>query len=156
MEESDATSHPSKEQLPTQLQTRIRIDAETGCWLWRVRPNSDGYGSASWQGRRRAAHRLIYELLIGPIPEALVLDHLCRVRCCVNPAHLEPVTVAENSRRVTAHLRDGPAPTYAERNRQRRLDPAYQYRERERELRRIATGKRRKARPGPGQGSIFG
>lgn len=50
-------------------------------------------------GKPRRAHRVAYELLVGPIPEGLVLDHLCRVRHCVNPDHLEPVTKRENERR---------------------------------------------------------
>jgi hypothetical protein len=70
----------------------------TDCWLWAGSINpTRGYGrifSKSDDGRWREsmAHRVMYENLIGPIPKALVLDHVCRVRSCVNPAHLEPVT----------------------------------------------------------------
>jgi hypothetical protein len=56
-----------------------------------------GYGRYS----HRFAHRIAYELLVEPVPEGLVIDHLCRVRNCVNPAHLEPVTNEENLRRGT-------------------------------------------------------
>jgi hypothetical protein len=74
----------------------------TGCWEWNLRLDKKGYGRTKLQGHRDQlfqAHRVMYELLIGPIPDGLQLDHLCRVRHCVNPIHLEPVTSAENSRR---------------------------------------------------------
>jgi hypothetical protein len=69
-----------------------RFDRSDGCWVWNGAPMNTGYG----QYRNRLAHRLVYELLVGPIPESLTLDHLCRNRICVNPAHLEPVTFKEN------------------------------------------------------------
>jgi hypothetical protein len=67
-----------------------------GCWLWEGAINSQGYGNF-WDGVRFVkAHRFAYECLIGEIPEGLTIDHLCRVRHCVNPSHLEPVTMREN------------------------------------------------------------
>jgi hypothetical protein len=70
----------------------------TGCWLWQAGTTSNGYGKfrLSHRGRTVRAHRYAYELLVGPIPDGLQLDHLCRNRVCVNPAHLEPVTAREN------------------------------------------------------------
>lgn len=59
-----------------------------------------GYGSIRVQGKARLAHRLAYELLIGPIPHGLVIDHLCMNKACCNPYHMEPVTIGENSRRA--------------------------------------------------------
>ena len=62
------------------------------CWIWLGSSNDEGYGQIKANGRSAYTHRLSYELLVGPIPQGKVLDHLCRVRQCVNPSHLEPVT----------------------------------------------------------------
>ena len=72
---------------------------ENGCWIWRWYVHSSGYGMVRVEGRARYAHRVVYEQLRGPVPDGLELDHLCRVRRCVNPEHLEPVTRSENLRR---------------------------------------------------------
>lgn len=64
----------------------------TPCWVWQRFINPGGYGMLKIDGRTKVAHRDSYERLVGPIPEGLELDHLCRVRACVNPDHLEPVT----------------------------------------------------------------
>mgnify|MGYP001599849985 CR=1 FL=1 len=69
------------------------------CWIWTAFIRSAGYAHVSWDGQTRDGHLIAYELTIGPVPEGLELDHLCRVRRCVNPLHLEPVTRAENLRR---------------------------------------------------------
>ena len=65
------------------------------CWLW-VGFLRDGYGSMLLDGKRSGVHRISYQWLVGPIPDGLQLDHLCRVRNCVNPEHLEPVTQRVN------------------------------------------------------------
>lgn len=72
---------------------------ENGCWIWNAKARRGGYGLIGIDGKSYRAHRWMYEQLVGPIPEGLQIDHLCRVRECVNPAHLEPVTHAENGRR---------------------------------------------------------
>ena len=72
----------------------------SGCWLWMGYITPQGYGRSSEAGGKSDfAHRIAYRALRGPIPAGLHLDHLCRVRCCINPAHLEPVTPAETIRR---------------------------------------------------------
>jgi hypothetical protein len=77
-----------------------RIDKTDTCWLWRPPLTPAGYGQFfPTKGTRMLAHRFAYELLVGPIPQGLTLDHLCRVRNCVNPEHLEPVTIGVNGRR---------------------------------------------------------
>jgi hypothetical protein len=65
------------------------------CWLW-TGNQTHGYGSIRVEGHHLRVHRVVYEAMRGPIPEGLTIDHLCRVRNCVNPAHLEPVTAVEN------------------------------------------------------------
>lgn len=73
----------------------------SGCWLWTYQLDTKGYGVIGVPGRQSyRAHRLSYEVFVGPIPEGLQLDHLCSVRACVNPDHLEPVTHQENLRRA--------------------------------------------------------
>ncbi len=69
-----------------------KVEARDGCWTWVAAKTSDGYGTFTVQGATYRAHRVAYETLAGEIPNGLVIDHLCRVRLCVNPAHLEPVT----------------------------------------------------------------
>jgi hypothetical protein len=85
--------------LPERWLRRIEVDA-AGCWLWTGYIAPNGYGRTSF-GQQRGAyvHRVVYEVLVGLIPPGLHLDHLCRVRHCVNPDHLEPVTPGENVRR---------------------------------------------------------
>ena len=90
------------------LLAKIDVDPGAGCWLWTGGKGANGYGQIGvgsvLDGSRRlaAVHRVAYEEMVGPIPDGLVLDHLCRTRSCVNPDHLEPVTFEENVRRGEA------------------------------------------------------
>lgn len=77
--------------------------APGNCWVW-LASTAKGYGNIRTEAGNRYAHRLAYELLLAPIPEGLHIDHRCRRPRCVNPAHLEPVTNAENARRANAGL----------------------------------------------------
>lgn len=88
--------------LAERLWSRIRRD-EKGCWLWTGAITAQGYGSLRINYEGLLAHRVMFELLVEPIPDGLHLDHLCRVRACCNPAHLEPVTCGENLRRSPLH-----------------------------------------------------
>lgn len=82
-------------------ETRIwaNIKEENGCWLWTRSLDSRGYAQIRVNGVLTLAHRFIYKILIGEIPDGLVIDHLCRVKRCLNPYHMEPVTSAENTMR---------------------------------------------------------
>lgn len=82
------------------LEQRIMRDPNSGCWIWTGTLNPYGYGVIVVGKKNKQAHRLMFELARGPIPDGLVIDHLCRNRCCVNPQHLEPVSAAENTRRA--------------------------------------------------------
>lgn len=73
--------------------------ASNGCWEWQGARTGDGYGAQRFRGRLELTHRISYLLHVGPIPDGLVIDHVCRNTICCNPEHLEAVTQGENVRR---------------------------------------------------------
>ena len=77
------------------------VDVRGECWVWNKSTThaAHGYGQISIDGKLKLAHRVSYEEYVGPIPEGLGLDHLCRIRACINWRHLEPVTNKENCER---------------------------------------------------------
>ena len=79
-----------------------KVEKTDTCWLWTGSLTSEGYGKMRADGREQYIHRLSYELTNGPVPDGLVVDHLCRVRHCCNPEHLEAVTLKENTLRGEA------------------------------------------------------
>jgi hypothetical protein len=99
-----------KRNTPADFWSNVDIGGPEECWPWKLHISIKGFGRVGYQGRRVLSHRLSYELAVGPIPDGLVLDHTCHTadcaagnacvhRSCCNPAHLEPVTAAENTRR---------------------------------------------------------
>lgn len=70
---------------------------DTQCWIFDGALFNNGYGHMRVEGKDWVAHRYYYEFYVGPIPDGLVVDHLCRVRACCNPEHLEVVTIQENN-----------------------------------------------------------
>lgn len=95
---------PDPETLAERLSRHSTPEPNSGCILWLGGCSPAGYGIVWWEGRLWAAHRKSYELAKGPIPAGMQLDHLCRARCCINAAHLEVVTHAENVRRGNSGL----------------------------------------------------
>ncbi len=85
--------------LQDRFMAKVFPEPMSGCWLWDGASTYHGYGHFKYDGRTQTAHRVAWELFKGPIPEGREIDHLCRVRCCVNPDHLEPVTHLVNIRR---------------------------------------------------------
>ena len=82
--------------LKRRLMKMVMMVTESGCWIWTGIPNKEGYAKTIVKKKTKLVHRLMFELHNGPIPDGLTLDHGCRVRCCVNPYHLEPATHKEN------------------------------------------------------------
>jgi len=77
-------------------------EPNSGCWIWLGHLTPKGYGRIQWGGTEIYVHRAAWLFFRGPIGNGLEIDHLCRMRCCVNPDHLEPVTHADNVRRSDA------------------------------------------------------
>ena len=99
----------SRKPRPAEVRFWKKVNKTEGCWLWTA-AWMRGYGKF-WSGERLVpAHRWAYEAEVGPIPEGLQLDHLCRNKRCVRPDHLEVVTGAENTRRALAGIHKSHCP----------------------------------------------
>ena len=85
--------------LEERFDEKYTVNEETGCWEWTGARSPEGYSRIGHQGNACYGHRIAHERYIGPIPAGLEVDHLCRVRHCVNPAHLEAVTHSVNVQR---------------------------------------------------------
>jgi hypothetical protein len=77
-----------------------RTEPDGDCLVWTGWKNDDGYGYVHHQERDQPVHRVLYTLAVGPIPDGHEIDHTCNVRACIAAGHLEPVTHAENQRRL--------------------------------------------------------
>lgn len=82
--------------LLDRLLPKVQHDPETGCLVWVAARSVEGYGRVSVEGRSQLAHRVVWELYVGPIPEGMTIDHLCNRPSCVNIAHLRVASQREN------------------------------------------------------------
>lgn len=134
---------------PSEDRFWAKVDKEghAGCWIW-TGARLSGYGMFWEDGRTRRAHRFAYELLVGGIPEGLVLDHLCRNPECVNPGHLEPVTQRENTMRGEGFAPVNAAKTHCKHGHSLTEDNVYRRRDGRRMCRpcQLAAVKRRSER----------
>lgn len=87
---------PTPAMLTGYFWTRVHVATFDACWQWLAGRTSRGYGATYVNGGQQPAHRVAYQAAYGPIPQGLVIDHLCRNRACCNPNHMEPVTPREN------------------------------------------------------------
>jgi hypothetical protein len=93
--------------LPASFWARTR---PTDCVIWVAHVDNKGYGTFKIDGVTQLVHRLVYEATYGPIPDGMTIDHLCRVRNCIKPEHMEVVTSAENTRRGYRYVIPLPEP----------------------------------------------
>jgi hypothetical protein len=89
-------AHPRRKKLDREWLLASSLTVDSGCRVWRLARDRYGYGRIKTGGSHRGAHRVSYELFVGPIPDGMHLDHVCRNRCCINPDHLRVVTPVEN------------------------------------------------------------
>lgn len=123
---------------------KYEVDVESGCWNWTAAKGVGGYGRFRSGGREPIVlpHRWSYEHYVGPIPDGLQIDHLCRNPSCVNPAHLEAVTASENCQRASPDCCPHGHP-YTDENTSRWADGKKRCRECKREKNRAAYYRRK-------------
>lgn len=88
----------------------VDMGYKTPCWIWQFDADRNGYGSIRLPDSRQriAAHKYFFQKVKGPVPNGLDLDHLCRIKSCVNPDHLEAVTRSVNMKRAWKHISKQP------------------------------------------------
>jgi hypothetical protein len=94
-----------KEVVKARFLKKIKKDKASGCWFWKASKLPSGYGTFSYNGRCSYAHRVSYELFVGPIPmdESLSVMHSCHFRNCVNPDHLSLGSHKENMAQISSN-----------------------------------------------------
>jgi hypothetical protein len=120
-----------------------KVDTSGDCWLWTASLSGSGYGQFFVGSRRWYAHRWSYDRFKGPIPDGLEIDHLCRVKVCVNPDHLEAVTHRENQRRGTSPVARNMDATHCIHGHEFTPENTIQYRNGKRACRECSRRKRR-------------
>lgn len=128
------------------LEDRIEPEPNTGCWLW-TGALSNGYGQARVEGKVINVHRYLWIRTNGPVPQGMELDHICRVRCCVNPLHLRAVSHRDNclESRVVSPFASNAAKTHCQRGHPFDDANTYRYRDGRRDCRaciRLRAGRR--------------
>lgn len=122
-----------------------QVEVTDECWLWQGGKTLHGYGQMSIDYRKTLAHRFSYELHYAAIPAGMEIDHLCRRRDCVNPAHLDVVTHAENMRRLVGRPTCPKGHAMTDENTLRRADTGHRLCRACRDERNRAAYQRRKA-----------
>lgn len=117
----------------------------TSCWLWAHDVERRGYGQISYKNKTFMAHRVMYENTYGPIPEKLTIDHLCEVTTCVNPEHLEVVTMGENNKRSSVISTINSLKTHCSNGHEFNKENTYLYKGKWRQCRICTTKRLRKA-----------
>lgn len=92
--------------VPLEERFWSKVQRGSSCWEWNACKLQSGYGSFKWNGRARPAHVVSYEITHGPVPKGMILDHICRVRSCVRPSHLRPVTDKQNGENRDGSIRN--------------------------------------------------
>lgn len=115
------------------------VEFRDGCWIWTGKISTKGYGQ--YGKRSLLAHRASYETFVGPIPSGLTIDHLCATKACVNPAHLEPVTLRENCRRRDIYYGIGSAKTHCPQGHEYTAENTYVNKTNQRHCRKCANAR---------------
>lgn len=114
--------------IPLAIRFWQKVVKSEGCWEWTGAHDGGGYGHIKVDGKMLKAHRISYEWARGEIPPSLDIDHLCRNRSCVNPAHMEPVPRRENTRRGEGATAQHGRKTHCKRGHEFTPENTYRYR----------------------------